>query len=95
MWCIRLGSLPRDSPRAHPEGKGKRLLRGGEQPRGIPLCAGSMAGAAALPSCGRVISRTLLLLQSLLLFFNWVERGNPASLFCTNKRDLLSRRPAL
>lgn len=72
-------------PVCAPEGKGERLRHGGDQPGGIPLCTGSAAGAAALPSCRRVISRTLLLLQSLLLFFNWVESGNLASPFCTNE----------
>lgn len=69
-------------------GKRKEFSAGGDWP-GASRCV------LALQACGRLISWTLLLLQSLLLFFNWVESGNLVSPFYTNKRDLLFRGPAL
>lgn len=44
-----------------------------------------MANAAAPQSCRCIVSQTLLLLQSLLLFCNWVESGSLTVSSCTNE----------
>lgn len=62
---------PATAPRAHPEGRGKWLL---QRPWGV-----GWLGTPSVPGCGRAISRTLPLPQSLLLFLSWVGNGNPAS----------------
>lgn len=75
-------------PEPQGQGKGLRAVAGPEASRCV------LALWPGQPGCGRVISRTLLLLQSLLLFFNWVESGNPGVPFLYKQEGFIIQGPS-